>query len=154
MFECGKSIERPECPKAITRIARRRLEAKELWEEQHERVVRSAWEQLAVGDLVLVKIVQLDKGFGRKLDFRWLGPYEIVKAYSDRNYYQQAELDSSLLKKTTHGDRLKKYFQPNARAPAPDPVVMDVEEGLNAKTYDGPEGAGASEPVRRSGRVV
>jgi len=68
---------------AIARIARRRLE----WDEQHERITRPAREQLAVGDLVLVKNVQLDKGFGRKLEFRWLGPYQIVEACLDCNYY-------------------------------------------------------------------
>jgi len=121
---------------AIAYMARRRLEAKEVWDEQHERVTRPIGEQLAVGDLVLVKNVQLDKGFGRKLEFRWLGPYKIVEAYPDRNYYQLAELDGAQLKTTTHGDRLKKYHQPETRESTPESDAMDVDEGLNVEIYD------------------
>jgi hypothetical protein len=73
---------------------------------------RPAGEQLPIGDLVLVKVlvknVQLDKGSGGKLEFRRFGPYRIMETYPDRNYSQLAELDRSLLKKTTHEDHLKK----------------------------------------------
>ena len=148
---------------ALARIARRRLEAKELWDEQHERVTRPAGEQLTVDDLVLVKNTQLDKGFGRKLEFRWLGPYKITEAFPDRNYYQLAELDGALLKKTTHGDRLKKYHQPDVTAPdAPEltPASGADDDDINAEMYEDSERTESSDdepstpPVRRSGRVV
>jgi len=77
---------------------------------------------------VLYKNVQLEKGFGRKLEFRWLGPYQIMEAYPDRNYYQLAEPDGSLFKKTTHGDHLKKYHRPDIPEPVPKQDVMPVDE--------------------------
>jgi len=153
---------------ALSRIARRRLEAKELWDEQHERVNRPAGEQLDVGDLVLVKNTQLDKGFGRKLEFRWLGPYEIVEAYPNRNYYQLAELDGARLRKTTHGDRLKKYFEPDVPEPTLDAQDLnlnvdpaDINEDMHAEMYGGSEvatsddeEAPATPPTRKSARVI
>lgn len=54
----------------MARIARKRLKAKELWDGNRERVNRPAGEQLAVGDLVLVKNVQLNKEFGLQLESR------------------------------------------------------------------------------------
>jgi hypothetical protein len=112
---------------------------------------------------VLVKNTQLDKGFGRKLEFRWLGPYKITEAFPDRNYYQLAELDGALLKKTTHGDRLKKYHQPDVTAPdAPEltPASGADDDDINAEMYEDSERTESSDdepstpPVRRSGRVV
>jgi hypothetical protein len=95
----------------IAHIAHRQLEAKELWDEKHEWVIRPEGEDLEVGDMVLLKNVQLEKGFGRKLDFRWLGPYRIVEAMLDRNYFHLAELDGATFKRTTHGNHLKKFHQ-------------------------------------------
>ena len=77
---------------------------------------------------MLYKNVQLEKGFGRKLEFRWLGPYQIMEAYPDRNFYQLAEPDGSLFKKTTHGDHLKKYHRPDIPELVPKQDVMPMDE--------------------------
>ena len=148
---------------ATARIMRRRLEVKEMWDEQHQRVARPESEQLAVGDLVLVKNVQLDKGFGRKLDFRWLGPYQIIGATPERNYFQLAELDGAPFRKTIHGDRLKKYYQPEESQPTQS-TAEEADGDLVAELYEGQEGESEESevedemlsppPLRRSARVA
>jgi hypothetical protein len=49
----------------------------------------------------------------RKLDFRWLGLYEIYSANNDKGYFKLKEigLDRVYLKGTFLGSRLKLFFK-------------------------------------------
>ena len=49
----------------------------------------------------------------QKLDFRWLGPYQIHSANNDKGYYKLKELgpDGVLLRGTFPGNRLKLFHK-------------------------------------------
>ena len=48
----------------------------------------------------------------RKLDFRWLGPYQIYSANKEKGYYRLKEFkpDKALLYKTFFKNRLKLFY--------------------------------------------
>jgi hypothetical protein len=87
------------------RMQRRRREANERVDEQHIRRLRR--EPLSIGTLVLLDNVTKRKGFGRKLNFQWLGPYRVREVLHGRRSYLLEELDGTEMKGSFHGDRLR-----------------------------------------------
>ena len=55
---------------------------------------------------------EIDMSSNRKLDFRWLGPYQIYVASKDKGYYKLKELrpDRVLLRGTFLESRLKLFY--------------------------------------------
>ena len=67
------------------------------------------------GDTVLVYDIQrqIDKSSDRKLDYRWLGPYQVAEADVVKGFYRLKEFDGVLLKGTFAANRLKRFIRRN-----------------------------------------
>jgi RNase H-like domain found in reverse transcriptase/Integrase zinc binding domain/Reverse transcriptase (RNA-dependent DNA polymerase) len=61
----------------------------------------------------------MDMSNSRKLSMRWLGPYRIKEAITDKGTYTLTELDGARLAGTFAGNRLKRFFPKEASEPAP-----------------------------------
>ncbi|KAJ5041847.1 uncharacterized protein L3040_005413 [Drepanopeziza brunnea f. sp. 'multigermtubi'] len=92
----------------ILRKKRHRLAAKATWERV--KVLKS--EPIKEKDLVLLYDVKrsIDMSADTKLDYRWLGPYVVSKAY-DKGYYKLQETDGTELKGTFAANRLKRFYR-------------------------------------------
>jgi hypothetical protein len=103
---------------AIGRTTRSRLAAAEQWD-----LVKAHDKDLDVGTLVLVwdAVRATDKSVRRKLDDRWLGPYRIASKNANTGTYWLEELDGTSFRHTTHGNRLKRFYQ---REPNDEAILM------------------------------
>jgi hypothetical protein len=65
------------------------------------------------GDVVLRHNAQLetDISTARKLAYKWLGPYRIRTAVSEKGTYILEEFDGTKLPRTYAGNRLKKFIK-------------------------------------------
>ena len=61
---------------------------------------------------MLIKDYERKKRKGGKMDYRWLGPYTIVKALGKGLYTLEAGDESSKIIDRVHGTRLKPYLSP------------------------------------------
>jgi hypothetical protein len=68
---------------------------------------------------------EIDMSSRRKLDFRWLGPYQIYDANKEKGYYKLKELgpDGAVLRGTYSGSRLKLFYQREHYFYSPDDVI-------------------------------
>jgi hypothetical protein len=112
-----------DAEEAIYQKTRRRQEGKEVFDARHR--IRS--KPLERGDIVLRhdSVREIDMSSRRKLDFRWLGPYQIYSANKEKGYYKLKELgpDGALLRGTFSGSRLKLFYQREQYFYSPDDVV-------------------------------
>ena len=69
----------------------------------------------------------------RKLDFRWLGPYEIFYINKEKGYYKLKELgpNRAYLRRTFSGSRLKLFYQREHYFYSP----KDVISSFNTDSY-------------------
>jgi hypothetical protein len=99
---------------AILRKSRRRQEGRDAFNDKHN--IRQRLFQ--VKDMVLRydSVREIDKSTRRALDFRWLGPYEIAEANTEKGYYKLKELgpDGPWLQSTFAGSMLK-LFHPRTK---------------------------------------
>jgi hypothetical protein len=58
-------------------------------------------------------VKEIDMSLRKKLDFRWLGLYQIYNANKEKGYYRLKELgpDGALLRRTFFRSRLKLFYQ-------------------------------------------
>jgi len=100
-----------DAEEAIYRKTRRRQEEKEAFDIRHRIRVKP----LEEGDIILRydSVREIDMSLRRKLDFRWLGPYQIYSANKEKGYYRLKELkpDRALLRRTFSRSRLKLFYQ-------------------------------------------
>ena len=92
-----------ELKEGIARQERMRATNNDRWEERHN--VQN--DRFAVGDIVLLYDVILDKEFTANLSNRWLSPYIIRTANAATGTYELSELDGTPRQSTVHGNRLK-----------------------------------------------
>ncbi len=105
------------------RKERRRLEGKEYFDAHHQIRKRAIKEK----DFVLVydvKDMDVDKSRSTKLQYRWLGPYKVLKA-SSSGYYVLAELDGTPIRRTYAGNRLKRFVKRKNYWYSPDDEVFE-----------------------------
>jgi hypothetical protein len=99
---------------AILRKSRRRQEGRDAFNDKHNIRQRP----FQVKDMVLRydSVREIDKSTRRALDFRWLGPYEIAEANTEKGYYKLKELgpDGPWLQSTFAGSMLK-LFHPRTK---------------------------------------
>ena len=99
-----------DAEEAIYRKTRRRQEEKEAFNTRHRIRVKP----LEEGDIILRydSVREIDMSLRRKLDFRWLGPYQIYSANKEKGYYRLKELkpDRALLRGTFSKSRLKLFY--------------------------------------------
>jgi hypothetical protein len=93
--------------RAAERLKRSRMGNKHYF-DKHKRL-RSAKQQLRIGDLVLLHNTSIEKSHNVKLEDQWYGPYRI-RAISDVGYYRLEELDGTHLIESFAGNRLKRFF--------------------------------------------
>ena len=76
----------------------------------------------------------------RKLDFRWLGPYQIYSANKEKGYYKLKELgpDGALLRGTFSGNRLKLFYKREKFFYSPEDEVSEPHSESD-HTLDPPE---------------
>jgi hypothetical protein len=128
-------LREEDASEAIYRKTRRRQEGKEAFDARHNIRTRP----LEVGDVVLQhdSIREINMSSSRKLDFRWLGPYEIASANLVKGYYRLKELgpDGVLLRGTFSGSRLKLFFQRERYFYSPKDVLsLDTSDSENHTT--------------------
>jgi len=93
--------------RAAERLERSRLGNKRYF-DKHKRL-RSAKQQLRVGDLVLLHNTSIETSHNVKLEDQWRGPYKI-REVSETGFYRLEELDGTHLKESFAGNRLKRFF--------------------------------------------
>jgi len=93
--------------RAAERLERSRLGNKRYF-DKHKRL-RSAKQQLRVGDLVLLHNTSIETSHNVKLEDQWRGPYKI-REVSETGYYRLEELDGTHLAESYAGNRLKRFF--------------------------------------------
>jgi hypothetical protein len=72
--------------------------------------LRPTGASILVGDLVLRWDYTREKQWSRKMDAKWVGPYRVVEALIS-GAYRLAELDGTLLARTTAGRHVKKFWE-------------------------------------------
>ena len=74
----------------------------------------------------------------RKLDFRWLGPYQIKAVNKEKGYYRLKELgpDGPTLKGTFSGSRLKLFFQREHYFYSPEDVLSPEPTSESSRSED------------------
>jgi hypothetical protein len=72
--------------------------------------LRSAAQQLQVGDMVMLHNTIMQHSHSRKLDDNWRGPYRIREIPEDSTFYCIEELDGTPLAAPVTGNRLKRFF--------------------------------------------
>ena len=116
-----------DAKEAIYRKTRRRQEGKEAFDARH----RIRAKPLEEGDIVLRhdSVREIDMSSRRKLDFRWLGPYQIYSANKEKGYYRLKELgpDGALLRGTFSRSRLKLFYQRERYFYSPDDAVSSPD---------------------------
>jgi hypothetical protein len=92
---------------AIARLEK----AKEMWKGYFDRTKRLRPEDKKVkeGDLVLVFDSTIGRQKDKKLDFRWFGPFKVVKV-REGGSYRLADLDGNEFNRDHAGNRVKKFF--------------------------------------------
>ena len=90
---------------ATLHLQRMRLKGK----ERHDLKYGICEEELAVGSIVLLHDTWRKKDMLWKLEFKWLGLYQISNTGKDKGTYMLEELDRSQLAGTFAGNRLKKF---------------------------------------------
>ena len=66
--------------------------------------------ELNVRDLVLLHDTKLKYQYSHKLDYRWLGPYQLADLVRDKRTYLLKELDGARLQGTYTRNRLKFFY--------------------------------------------
>ena len=95
---------------SMLRKTRRRQEGKEYFDERHQ--LRKT--PLGVGDIVLrhdTFTTDVNKSTSTKFRWRWLGPYRIVRADTEKGTYILSELDGVELPGTYTGSRVKQFVK-------------------------------------------
>ncbi len=77
--------------------------------ERHDKKYGIRATELAAQDVVMLHDPRREKDMLQKLAFKWLGPYRITEAVTDKGTYLLEELDGTQLAGTFAGDRLKKF---------------------------------------------
>src|SRR4030095_13441001 len=72
--------------------------------------MRTAAQELHVGDLVLLHNTVLQHSHSRKLDDKWRGPFRIREIPENSTFYRLEELDGTPLAASFAGNRLKRFF--------------------------------------------
>lgn len=90
------------------------------------------------GDLVLLHNTKLEYQFSHKLDFRWIGPYQITGLVRDKKTYFIEKLDGARLQETYTGNRLKFFHlrDPSTTAATPNPTAATMSS-QGATTNEG-----------------
>ena len=102
----ARQLERrdEDLEEAALHLRRMREADKDVWDD-NRRVHASP---ILEGDLVLLHDTKLDNMHTHKLAWRWLGPFRVMEANTEKGWYILAELDGAVLKGTVAGNRLKK----------------------------------------------
>jgi hypothetical protein len=104
-------VRNENAEEARLKKTRRRQEGKEYFDAHHN--IRSR--PFQKDDIVLRhdSVREVDMSSNRKLDFRWLGPYQILHANTEKGYYHLKELgpDGPKLRGTFAGSRLKLFHK-------------------------------------------
>ena len=136
----ARQLERrdEDLKEAALHLRRLREQGKELFDDSHQ-LQRKPLEE---GDMVLVHDSKLDTRYDLKLAFKWLEPFIIAGAHSDKGYYKLAELDGARLSGTYAGNRLKRFKKRKERATQgpsrtsnePERVTPGNNEGISDPT--------------------
>ena len=93
----------------------------------------------SVGDFILIYNFRfiIDRTADRKLIFRWLEPYRILKQNISKNIYIFKKLDNARLRGTYSGRRLKKFYS-RTKTPKPFPFkyTRDADNLFKYKESD------------------
>lgn len=91
---------------AILSVQRKREQAKEAFDKDHPTRPEGS---LKAKDIVLLHNTVLDTNMSAKLDYKWIGPYRIKKAWPQKGTYKLEELDGTEKAGTVAGNRLKLF---------------------------------------------
>ena len=94
--------------------------------DAHKRL-RTAGQQLGVGDLVLLHNTAIQTSHNVKLEDQWFGPYRI-REVSELGFYRLDELDGVELQESFAGNRLKRFFARTEFATRDTQLPVDGEE--------------------------
>ena len=91
------------------RKRRKRIEGKEAFDNSKR--IRTS--QIGVKDVVLKHDAkkEMDRSTIRKLSYKWLGPYRVRTAETEKGTYELEEFDGTPLPGTHSGNRLKKFVK-------------------------------------------
>jgi hypothetical protein len=125
---------------------RRRMEGKEAFDSS--RRIRAT--EIKVKDIVLRHDAkkELDRSTKRKLLYKWLGPYRVRTAVTEKGTYELEELDGTPVPGTHSGNRLKKFVK---REGFYEPVESEGE--TESETEAEEEGEAEVEPMDFEVRV-
>ncbi|GBG82465.1 hypothetical protein CBR_g34841 [Chara braunii] len=102
---------------------------------------------LAVGDVVLLYDTSLEKQWSKKLDKRWLGPYQIARV-GDFGAYQIEELNGTEWKDGVSGTRLKKFVAREERLEAAGELPEQQQERQRSEAAGALPGQPPSAPAK------
>jgi hypothetical protein len=121
--------------KAAERLEKARMGDKRYFDKRKR--LRTARQQLQVGDLVLLHNTAIETSHNVKLEDQWRGPYRI-REVSDTGFYRLEELEGTHLRESFAGNRLKKFFSRGALAVA-NPKSDEIESGQLEDQDSSPE---------------
>ncbi|XP_065899898.1 uncharacterized protein [Dysidea avara] len=90
----------------------------------------------AVGAKMLIRDNKRKKRKGGKLDYRWLGPYEIVKSLGKGLYSLKGVENPEKVIERVHGTRLKPYMSPIQPIPPKSPTAVDASTSSGTSYSD------------------
>jgi hypothetical protein len=130
----------------MLRKRRKRMEGKEAFDSS--RRIRAT--EIKVKDVVLRHDAkkELDRSTKRKLSYRWLGPYRVRTAVTEKGTYELEEFDGTPVPGTHSGNRLKKFVK---REGFYEPEESEGE--TESETEAGEEGEAEVEPMDFEVRV-
>jgi hypothetical protein len=129
------------------RKERHRKESQAYFDENHQLRKKPIHD----GDLVLTYDIQttdVNMSNWTKLEYRWLGPYRVVKANQLKGYYVLEELDGTPIRRSYAGNRVKKFVQRNGYWFSMDDEEDELLNAVPVIPYD-PEQAFAEEEAAR-----
>jgi hypothetical protein len=99
--------------------------------------LRSAQQQLQVGDLVLLHNTRSERQHSRKLYDNWRGSYRIREVIESSTYYRLEELDGTHLAASFAGNRLKRFY---SRTETGNKIVSEVPDTAQVGEKEDQEG--------------
>ena len=93
--------------KAAARLKKRRVDAKTAFDNSH----RTRSKPINEGDVVLLHdaLQEVDMSARKKLGYRWLGPFRVLRSVQDKGTFELSEMHGAKLDGTFAGNRLKAF---------------------------------------------
>jgi hypothetical protein len=129
-----------EQSRAAERLKRARMGNKRYF-DAHKRL-RSAKQQIRIGDLVLLHNTSIETSHNVKLEDQWTGPYRIWEV-AETGYYRLEELEGTHLEESFAGNRLKKFFSRNDLVRGEGPTRREGDESEPEDLEGAEEGLGS-----------